>query len=214
MSDRTAEDDAVLIRRAQSGDNEAFDILISRYKPLARNRASSMYIAGSDHEDVVQEGMIGLFKAIRDYRPDRGASFRTFAAQCVAAQITDAVRASLREKHRPLNDSLSLHSLPERDGEDAVSLLDQYADPAAVDPERSLISRESAQDIEAFIEKELSALERSAIRLLLARRSYREAAAFLGRDAKSVDNAIRRARSKFARRFRERGGEDGGLPLE
>lgn len=203
MTDRPLEvDDASLIPRAKSGDDEAFDILFARFKPMVRSRAASMYIAGSDHEDVVQEGMIGLFKAIRDYRPDRGASFRTFAAQCVTAQITDAVRAARREKHRPLNDSLSLQGLPDKDGEDPVSLLDLYADRSAEDPERRLISRESARDIEEFIENDLSALERSAIRLLLARCSYRKAASALGRDVKAVDNAVRRARRKFALRFR------------
>lgn len=203
MSDRPPEDDdASLILRAQGGDDEAFDILFTRFKPMVRSRAASMYIAGSDHEDVVQEGMIGLFKAIRDFRPDRGASFRTFAAQCVTAQITDAVRAAQREKHRPLNDSLSLQGIPDKNGEDPVSLLDLYADRSAEDPERRLISSESARDIEKFIENELSVMERSAIRLLLARCSYRDAAVSLGRDAKAVDNAVRRARRKFALRFR------------
>lgn len=214
MSSGPADTDADLIARAQAGEDQAFDILLTRYKPLVRSRAASIYIVGSDHEDVVQEGMIGLFKAIRDYDSKRGASFRTFASQCVAAQITDAVRASLREKHRPLNDSLSLQGIPDRDGEEAMSLLDQYADRSAVDPERRLISRESARDIETFIDQELTALERSAIRLLLARRSYREAAALLGRDAKSVDNAIRRARIKFARRFSTPENGRNGLSLE
>jgi RNA polymerase sporulation-specific sigma factor len=85
-------DDTVLIAKAQAGDHEAFTVLLSRYKPLVRSRASSMFIAGSDHEDVVQEGMIGLFKAVRDFDPARGASFRTFASQCVTAQIRNAVR--------------------------------------------------------------------------------------------------------------------------
>jgi RNA polymerase sporulation-specific sigma factor len=204
MIERPPEDeDADLIPRAQSGDDEAIDILFSRFKPMVRSRAASMYIAGSDHEDVVQEGMIGLFKAMRDFRPERGASFRTFAAQCVTAQITDAVRAALREKHRPLNDSLSLQGLPDREGEGPVSLLDLYADSSAEDPERRLISAESTRAIEEFIETELTVLERSAIRLLMTRSSYRKAAAVLGRDTKAVDNAVRRARRKFALRFRE-----------
>ena len=199
--DAATEDDAALVAQAQGGDAEAFDILLSRYKPLVKARAAFMRIVGSDHEDVVQEGMIGLFKAIRDYDLERGASFRTFASQCVAAQITDAVRASLRVKHRPLNDSLSLQVGPEQDGGGKESLLDRYADPTADNPEHRLISRESIKDIEEFIEKGLSPLERAALRLLLAKTSYRDVASTLGTNVKAVDNAIRRARHKFEHRF-------------
>jgi len=195
-------DDTVLIAKAQAGDDEAFTVLLSRYKPLVRARASSMFIAGSDHEDVVQEGMIGLFKAVRDFDPARGASFRTFASQCVTAQIQNAVRDASREKHRLLTDSLSLYGFSETGGEPANGL--PGIDPALdnTDPERRLIFAETTQDVRDFMETELTLLERSAIRLLLARFSYQEAAKRLGRDVKSIDNAVRRARVKFNSRFR------------
>lgn len=195
-------DDTVLIAKAQAGDDEAFAELLSRYKPLVRARASSMFIAGSDHEDVVQEGMIGLFKAVRDFDPARGASFSTFASQCVTAQILDAVRAAGREKHRLLTDSLSLYGMAEATGEETSGLLGPLPAVDDTDPERRLIFAETTQDVQNFMETELSVLERSAIRLLLAHYSYQEAAKRLGRDVKSIDNAVRRARLKFNDRFR------------
>ncbi len=201
MMEHKRMDDAVLIARAQDGDDQAFTQLLSRYKPLVRARASTMFIAGSDQEDVVQEGMIGLFKAVRDYQPARGASFRTFAARCVTAQILDAVRAATREKHRPLNDSLSLQGFADPDGEETWA----WFAPLAADadnPETRLLSAETAADVRRFMATELTPLEQAALRLLMAHLSYREAAAYLGRNVKSIDNAVRRARNKFARRFR------------
>jgi len=195
-------EDTVLIAKAQTGDDEAFTVLLSRYKPLVRARASSMFIAGSDHEDVVQEGMIGLFKAVRDFDPTRGASFRTFASQCVTAQIRNAVRDAGREKHRLLTDSLSLYGITDTGGEEANGLPGAVPASDEADPERRLIFAETTQDVQDFMETELTVLERSAIRLLLAHFSYQEAAERLGRDVKSIDNAVRRARVKFNDRFR------------
>ena len=195
-------DDTVLIAKAQAGDDEAFTVLLSRYKPLVRARASSMFIAGSDHEDVVQEGMIGLFKAVRDFDPTRGASFRNFASQCVTAQIRNAVRDAGREKHRLLTDSLSLYGITETGGEETNGLPGAVPASDEADPERRLIFAETTQDVQDFMETELTVLERSAIRLLLAHFSYQEAAERLGRDVKSIDNAVRRARVKFNDRFR------------
>ncbi len=200
MAERHTPDDITLIARAQGGDDQAFAQLLTRYKPLVRARSASMFIAGSDHEDVVQEGMIGLFKAVRDFDPARGASFRTFAARCVTAQILDAVRAAAREKHRPLNDSLSLQGFTDPDGEETWAWFGPLATDE--DPESRLLSAEAAADVRRFMQTELSALERAALRLLLAHLSYREAADCLGRDVKSIDNAVRRARDKFARHFR------------
>jgi RNA polymerase sigma factor (sigma-70 family) len=111
MPDGSLPDDITLALKAQAGDNQAMEDLVNRYKSLVRQKASAMYILGADTDDVIQEGMIGLFKAIRDFQPTQGASFATFANRCISAQITDAVRQASRKKHQPLNESISLQQL-------------------------------------------------------------------------------------------------------
>ena len=184
--------DEELVSMIRGGDMEATDFLMEKYKDLARGKARSMFILGGESEDLIQEGMIGLFKAIRDYEPDRDASFRTFASLCVTRQIYKAVQASGRKKHLPLNTAISLDDAAEDTG----------AEHAAADPETQLIDRESAEDLMRRIEESLSPFEREVMDLLVTGLNYTEIAAILGRSEKAADNAIQRIRTKI-RRVRE-----------
>lgn len=190
--------DRDLVARARAGDASALEQLFSRYKALVRSRAGSMHMPGSDPEDVVQEGMIGLFKAIRDFDLERSIPFSSFASDCVSAQITDAVRKATRKKHRPLNESLSLQEMADR-GADRDPGQAETPELVRWDPEADAIARETADAIAEFLRTRLSPLERETVRLLLAGLAYREIADHLGRSAKAVDNALSRARRKIGR---------------
>ena len=195
-------DDPRLVALAQAGDDAAMETVLARYKGLARRKAADFFLAGGDAEDVTQEGMIGLYKAVRTYRPEHGVPFSTFAAYSVAARITDAVRTASRRKHAPLNDSVSLQGLTDADGEEGPDLLDVYIDVTRADPLQQYIGREAAESLKVFIETELTELERQCVARLIEGISYKETALRLDRSAKAVDNALRRARAKFERRMR------------
>lgn len=197
---RQAEDEE-LLTRAGSGDQLAIEALLTRYKDLVRRKASTMYIAGADTEDVIQEGMIGLFKAIRDYRPIHKVPFAAFASYCIMAQITDAVRQASRKKHQPLNESLSLQSLIQTEDDD-LRLLDLFAGTSELDPEESLLDRENLADLQYFIQKALSPLEQQVVLLFMQQLSYQQIADCLGCTTKKIDNALHRARLKFSK-FRQ-----------
>jgi RNA polymerase sporulation-specific sigma factor len=189
--------DEILLQHAAQGDQQAIEILLNRYKNLVRRKASAMYMAGADSEDVIQEGMIGLFKAIRDYRPVHGVSFAAFASYCIMAQITDAVRQASRKKHQPLNASLSLQGLIQTEDEGEARLLDLFSDQSEPDPEETLLNLEKLADLQLFIQDQLSTLERQAVLLFIQKLSYQQIADCLGCSAKKVDNALSRARQKF-----------------
>ena len=197
-----AMDDPALVALAQAGDTAAMEVVLVRYKGLARRKAADYFLAGGDAEDVVQEGMIGLFKAVRTYRPEHGIPFSTFAAYSVAARITDAVRTASRRKHSPLNDSMSLQGLTDADGEEGPGLLDVFIDATRADPEQQYIGREAAESLKVFLDTALTELERQCVALLMEGLTYKEMALRLGRSAKSVDNALGRARAKFEKRMR------------
>jgi len=190
-------DDLTLAMKAKAGDNLAMEQLLDRYKALVRQKASAMYMLGADTDDVIQEGMIGLFKAIRDFQPDQGASFSTFANRCVAAQITDAVRQASRQKHRPLNESISLQKLLTPD--DSERDQGDHDIPASLEtPEQKLLSKEESDQLLDYLKAQLSDLEQQVIQLYLKGRSYREIAAELHCTPKRVDNALTRTRRKLA----------------
>lgn len=197
--------DEELLARAANGDQLAIETLLIRYKDLVRRKASAMYMAGADAEDVIQEGMIGLFKAIRDFKPVHQVPFAAFATYCVMAQITDAVRQASRKKHRPLNDSLSLQSLIQTEEDDDLRLLDLFSESAGPDPEESLLNHEDLADLQYFIQQELSPLEQQVVLMFIQNLSYQQIAVCLGCPAKKVDNALRRARLKFQRYRQNRG---------
>lgn len=193
-----------LLDRAAGGDQQAIETLLIRYKDLVRRKASVMYMAGADAEDVIQEGMIGLYKAIRDFKPAYKVPFQAFASYCVMAQITDAVRQASRKKHQPLNESLSLQSLIQAE-DDELRLLDLFADANDPDPEQMLLHRENLAELQQFIQYELSPMEQQAVLLFIQQLTYQQIADYLGCSPKKIDNALSRARKKFAR-YRLAGG--------
>lgn len=191
-------EDLALLHAAQTGDNQAMEILLSHYKGLVRHKAASMFIAGADAEDVIQEGMIGLFKAIRSYDPTLGVNFAAFASRCIAAQITDAVRQASRQKHRPLNESLSLQGLQQGAAESGTPPGTLDWPDSDQDPEKLLLSREQAADFQTFIRQNLSSLEQQVLQLYLQGLPYQQIADHLDCSSKRVDNALHRARQKIA----------------
>lgn len=189
-------DDQTLVAMARTGDNQAMEILLNRYKVLVRQKASALYILGADSDDVIQEGMIGLFKAVRDYKPDQGASFATFANRCISSQITDAVRQASRQKHRPLNESISLqHLLYPEDSERPTPAHDIPS--TKDDPEQQLLSQEESDQLLEYLNVQLTELEREVIRLFMLGHSYRSIANELHCSPKRVDNALTRIRRKL-----------------
>ena len=200
MKDKFEElSDEELICLSRDGEQEATETLLDRYKGMVLGKARSMYILGGDSDDLIQEGMLGLFKAVRDYDSGRDASFRTFAQLCVTRQLYTAVTASSRKKHLPLNTAISLsRPVREENGEEREEdLLDCLEADASSNPEEYLISREEIERLEEKIEKELSPLERQVLELHLTGLGYVEIAHVLNRDEKSTDNALQRIRTKL-----------------
>ena len=190
--------DEEMISLFRDGDQEAMERLLEKYKGMVLGKAKSMYILGGDSEDLIQEGMLGLFKAVRDFDSGRDASFRTFAQLCVTRQLYTAVKASARKKHLPLNSAVSLSSPLREENGDArdEELLDFLeADPSS-NPEEYLIGQEETERLEEMIEKELSPLEKQVLDLYLTGMGYVEIAHVLNRDEKSTDNALQRIRAK------------------
>lgn len=189
--------DLALLAQAGEGDRAAMEELLELYKGLVRHKASSMFMAGADAEDVIQEGMIGLFKAIRDYKTDQGMMFSSFAGYCIMSQITDAVRRASRQKHRPLNESLSLHGSASSDADQDLRWLDLIAAQNQNDPEQQLLNQEKQLLLLEFIQQRLSSKERQIVLLYLQSLTYRQIASFIGCSVKSVDNALGRVKSKM-----------------
>lgn len=193
------ETDEMLIERLREGERDITDFIMNKYKNLVRSKAKSMYILGADTEDLIQEGMIGLFKAIRDYDAGRDASFFTFADLCISRQMYTAVQASNRKKHMPLNSYISLYGTSEK--EDGIKENEEFINFLAFetqkDPEQLLIDKENVLLLERKIEEELSAFEKQVLDLYLTGMSYTQIARVLGRDEKSTDNALQRLKSKI-----------------
>ena len=195
--------DEELIIRLREGEQEVMDYLMDKYKNLVRDKAKSMYILGADREDLIQEGMIGLFKAVRDYDTGRDASFFTFADLCVSRQMYTAIQAAGRQKHMPLNTYVSLYA-DGADGEDGLreaerGLLESAASRLEQNPEELLIDRENVKRLEEVMEKELSSFEKQVLDLYLTGMKYSQIARVLGKDDKSTDNALQRIKAKLKR---------------
>ena len=200
MQDRWKDcSDEELIIRLREGEQEVMDYLMDKYKNLVRDKAKSMYILGGDTEDLTQEGMIGLFKAVRDYDFGRDASFSTFATLCISRQMYTAVQASGRKKHMPLNTYVSLSGEAANTDEQKgnVSLESMLQSGQLSDPEKLLIDRENVEYIEQMIQSQLSSFEKQVLDLYLTGMGYTEIAKVLGRDEKSTDNALSRLKSKL-----------------
>lgn len=193
------ETDEMLIERLRDGERDVTDYIMNKYKNLVRSKAKSMYILGADNEDLIQEGMIGLFKAIRDYDPGRDASFFTFADLCISRQMYTAVQASNRKKHMPLNTYISLHSTlhEEESGREGGEFINFLESDTQKDPEQLLIDKENVLSLERKIEEELSSFEKQVLDLYLTGMPYTQIAKVLGRDEKSADNALQRIKSKI-----------------
>lgn len=192
--------DEELIVRLRDGEAQITDYIMEKYKNLVKSKAKSMYILGADREDLIQEGMIGLFKAIRDYDIGRDASFFTFADLCVSRQMYTAVQASRRQKHIPLNNYISLYGNASegRDGEEGA-LVNMLASGSGLNPEELVIDRENVDRLEMLIERELSSFEKQVLDLYLTGMGYQQIAKVLGRDDKSTDNALQRIKTKLRR---------------
>ena len=191
------ESDEALIDRLRDGESSIMDYIMDKYKPLVKSKAKSMYILGADTEDLIQEGMIGLFKAVRDYDCGRDASFYTFAELCISRQMYTAVQASQRKKHWPLNSYVSLNSEnKEQEGENS-GLMDILSTGQGGNPEELFLDKERMEYLEGQIEKELSAFERQVLDLYLTGMTYSQIAKVLRRDDKSTDNALQRVKSKI-----------------
>ena len=181
---------------ARDGDEAALEVLLNKYKNFVRSKARSYFLIGADHEDIVQEGMIGLFKAVRDFRPDKLASFRAFAELCVTRQIITAIKTATRQKHIPLNSYVSLNR-PIYDEESDRTLMDVLSEVQMAGPEELLISREDYSSVENRISEVLSDLEMEVLNSYLEGKSYQEIAEDLGRHVKSIDNALQRVKRKL-----------------
>lgn len=190
--------DEELILRLRDGDNRVTEYIIEKYKDMVRKKSKAMYILGADHEDLLQEGMIGLFKAIRDYDAGRDASFYTFAELCVTRQIYTAVQAAGRKKHSFLNSYISLYgNQTGGEDEDHPELMQELAAKDSKNPEELMIDQENLESLETAIEQELSSFEKQVLELCVTGMSYTEIARVLGKTSKATDNALQRIKSKI-----------------
>ena len=198
-------EDSYLIALAKTGSTDAYDRLVRRYYGFVRLKASSYFLAGGDSDDLIQEGLVGLYKAIRDYRSDRESSFRNFAELCITRQIITAVKTATRNKHAPLNQYVSFSSSPAGISGDSEPTLDEMIPGSAVhDPVNQVISSEELRALVACISTSLSDLESRVLSLYLDGRSYEEVGQRLGCDCKTVDNALQRVKRKVGNHLASR----------
>ena len=184
--------DEQLIAKLRSGEKEIIDYLMEKYKNLVRKEANAMFLLGGENDDLIQEGMIGLFKAVQDYEPDQGASFYSFAKLCITRQMYSAIEASKRKKHSPLNSYVSLYET----GEDKAALIETMEASSETNPEELMISQEYARLLESKLEEQLSDLENRVLYLHLLGTDYKTIARLLDKSVKTVDNALQRIKAK------------------
>ena len=190
--------DDQLVRLIRTGDNDAESLLLDRYKKVVKQRSASFFMPGADREDLIQEGMVGVFKAIRDYDPAKGASFSTFAEMCIKRQIITAVKSAARMKHAPLNNSLSLNKPVTEDTERVATLGETLTADESSNPEKVIVMQENLSYIEKYSGEIFTSLEWDVWRMYVNGCSYKEIASRLDKTSKAVDNAIRRAKKKLA----------------
>lgn len=190
--------DEMLIEQVHQGNTEALDYLITKYRLFVKAKARSYFLIGADREDIVQEGMIGLYKAIRDFKGDKLSSFRAFAELCITRQIITAIKTATRQKHIPLNSYVSLDK-PIYDEESDRTLMDIITSSESEDPEHLMINREEYSRLEGKIGEILSELEQQVLALYLDGQSYNEISEELNRHVKSIDNALQRVKRKLER---------------
>jgi RNA polymerase sporulation-specific sigma factor len=189
-------EDEQLVELVHQGDGDALDFLIHKYQNFVRAKARSYFLVGADREDIIQEGMIGLYKAVRDFKGDKLSSFKAFAELCITRQMITAIKTATRQKHIPLNSYVSLDR-PIYDDESDRTLMDVISGTKAMDPEELIVNREEVDDIEVKMTELLSDLERKVLALYLDGRSYQEISEELNRHVKSIDNALQRVKRKL-----------------
>ena len=199
MKDFSSMPDEAVIELIRSGGNkEAEEYILKKYNALVVKLSHNTFIVGSENEDVIQEGMIGLYKAMRDYRPDKNTKFYSFARLCIERQIATAIKLAGRQKHKPLNESLSLDKNPfDEDGD--MSYLELFNRGSATSPESIVIDSESKQDLEERIKAKLSSLEKQVLILYLRGMNYTQIAKYIEKDEKSIDNTLQRIKKKVSR---------------
>lgn len=188
--------DEELVENAKQGSSQALEYIINKYKNFVRAKARTYFLIGADREDIIQEGMIGLFKAIRDYKEDKLSSFRAFAELCITRQIITAIKTATRQKHIPLNSYVSLNK-PLFDEESDRTLMDMLSEVSISDPEELMINREDFNNIELKMGEVLSGLELEVLDSYLQGKSYFEISKDLNRQVKSIDNALQRVKRKL-----------------
>lgn len=188
--------DEEVIQLIQQGNVEALEYIINKYKIIVLAKAKSYFLIGADREDIIQEGMIGLYKAIRDYKDDKNASFRVFAELCVTRQIITAIKTATRQKHMPLNSYVSLDK-PVYEDDSEKTLVETMVGPAATEPEEIILQQEQQDYIELKMSEVLSELEQRVLALYLEGQSYGEISEQLDRHVKSIDNALQRVKRKL-----------------
>ena len=197
-SDLNVLTDESIVKMAQEGSSTAYEYLIDKYKELAKMKSKSYFIAGADNDDVIQEGMIGIFKAVRDFDEEKDASFRTFAELCVNRQILNAIKGANRQKHQILNESVSLSAGEEDSGEEHGSLAERIAsENPDTDPESMMLMREVVEYLKENDQNIFSPLESQVWNEMLKGKNYREIAFSLRKSSKTVDNAIQRIKKKI-----------------
>ena len=190
--------DEELVEQVHLGNTNALDYLITKYRLFVKVKARSYFLIGADKEDIIQEGMIGLYKAIRDFKGDKLASFRAFAELCITRQIITAIKTATRQKHIPLNSYVSLDK-PMYDEDSERTLMDVITSPLSDNPEHLMINREEYSRLEGQMSEVLSELEQQVLVLYLEGRSYNEISSLLNRSTKSIDNALQRTKRKLER---------------
>ena len=201
--------DEVLADLARAGDDKALEELLERYRHYARAKARSYFLAGADREDIVQEGMIGLFKAVRDFDAQHNTAFRAFAELCITRQIITAIKTATRQKHMPLNSYVSLNKVSSVNGsDDERAFTDSLPTSHVADPAELLISAEEVENIRNTMGRALSELETDVLELYMDGKSYQEIADIMGRHVKSIDNALQRIKRKLEHHMVDGAGEE------
>lgn len=199
MFDYHAANDETVIARSHDGDDAATDFLLEKYKPLVKKKARTLFLIGGDNDDLIQEGMIALYKAIRAFRADRESSFVHYASLCIDNQLYNVIKGANRLKNSPLNTYVSLYSPLNSDTENnsRETLADTLQPSELINPEDIVIDKENVTDIESHIEKHLSKFEKEVVTLYLDGNDYQQIAVVLGKSPKSIDNALQRIRGKL-----------------
>ena len=200
-------EDEEVLTYVNAGCRQGMEYLIEKYKPLVRAKARSYFLVGADREDIVQEGMIGLFKAVRDYKPEKQSPFKAFADICITRQVITAVKAATRQKHIPLNSYVSLNKKVFDEDSDKY-LIEVIEEASVTNPEELLISKEEICFIESLVIELLSPFEKEVLRKYLSGITYQEIAKQLNKPVKSIDNALQRLKKKIEKKLQKKAEED------